>query len=400
MSPALAAGEANRNAIERLSALGERFAAAGWRPAREVLVPVRAVPTVFPSVDLATRVGGWPTDRIALVHGPSNHGKSEFCHGLGLSFLRSGHAYGYIDAEFTTPSTWLQQLMRDFSQNPGFVALRPSTYEQTVEMVERFCTTVGEAKQQGKVDATTTALVVVDSLRKLVPKRLLETMLKEEADADEAKGAGGRKKKAGGVDGMSGRAAMYKAALNAAWMDRLVPLLAQTGCGMILVGREYEDPDAGLFSKQDWKVGGGRSPYYDSSLVVRIERDGWVRESAEANALIYGERHRVTIHKTKVGPKEERTPEAFFHTSNGVVGPVGFDHARDLLEVARERGIVTAAGASLALGKRTLGRGAHAAVARLYSEPDLMAEITTAVRAEVAASLAADARTRGEEVAR
>ena len=399
---AVTAGKDSRQQLDQLAALGDRFAAGGWRPAKEVLVPVRAVPTIFPSVDLVTRVGGWPTDRIALVHGASGEGKTLLCHGIGLSYLKRGHAYAFVDAEYTSPDAWLQSLMRDMASSPGFRALRPRTYEETVEAVENFCTTIAEARQRREVAEDTTALVVVDSIRKLVPKRLLETMMREDADADDAKGSGGRKKKPGGVDGMSGRAAQYKAALNSAWMDRLVPLLGQTGCGMILIAREYEDAEAAAnpFSGKDWKVGGGRAIYYDSSLVVRVTRAGYVQEPYQKgrDPIIYGERHAVEVHKTKVGTREEKVPEAFFHTSNGHVGPVGFDLARDLLQVGIERSIVTKAGSHLAFGRRRLGQGEHNAVARLYEDAALMADLEAAVREEVRLSLEADARTRGEEV--
>ena len=49
---------------------------------------MRAVPTIFPQYDRATRVGGHPIERWTTVHGPSNHGKTTFLHGLGASFLQ------------------------------------------------------------------------------------------------------------------------------------------------------------------------------------------------------------------------------------------------------------------------------------------------------------------------
>jgi len=380
------AASANRNQLSALAAVGERFTAAGWRPAAEVLVPVRAVPTIFPQYDAITRVAGHPTDRITLVHGPSNNGKTEFAIGLMLSYLLRGHFASLVDAEQTTPVTWLKQLMREWHAHPAFRALRPATneYEEVVDMVERWATTIGDAKAKGELPADTTGILVVDSLRKLVPKRLLETMLKEGAGDDEAKGAGGRKKKPGGVDGMAGRAAQYKAALNAAWMDRLVPLCAACGVALVLIGREYEDQEAGLFSTRDYKVGGGRSPYYDSSLVLRVVRDGWVKDGEGATAVVYGERARVEVHKTKVGGKDERVPEAYFHTSNGSLVPVGFDIARDLLEFAVDNGLVQQSGAYFYLGKRKLAQGKHATVKRLHDEPALLAALEEVVRAEVA----------------
>lgn len=344
-----------RDRMQQMHAVASRFEA--WRPAAEVLTKVRAVPTRFIQIDAATRVNGWPIERVSTVHGPSNHGKTAFCHGLGLSFLERAHFYGFIDAERTTPQRWLQELMGAHAAHPGFVALRPKSFEQTVDAVRDFAETIFEARQKGELDAETSALVVVDSIRKLVPERLLEKILKE--------GAEGKK---GSVDGMSGRGAMYKAALQSQWLDELVPLLAETGSGMVIITREADDPNADANDQmydQAWKVQGSKSLVYDASLVVRITREEWVKEGPKDDPVIVGERHRARIWKTKVGGKEEKHVDAFFHTSNGVGAPAGFDRARDVFELALEQGLITLAGAWYSLGETRLGQGEGKAVAAL-----------------------------------
>jgi RecA/RadA recombinase len=326
-----------RDRLAQMQAVAERFAA--WRPAPEVLTRVRAVPTRFVQVDFATRVGGWPIERIATVHGPSNHGKTEFLHGLGLSFLEQSHFYGFVDAEYTTPSPWLGELMGRYAQHPGFVALRPSSFEQTVDAVREFVELIAEAREKGNLDPATTALLGIDSIRKLVPDRLLEKIAKE--------GAQGKR---GSVDGMGGRAAMYKAALQSQWLDELVPLLASTHTALVIVTREADDPLADANDmKYDmaWRVQGSKSLIYDASLVVRITRDSWIRVGDGPSASIVGERHRARIWKTKIGGKDDKHADAFFHTGNGAEGFVGFDRARDVLELAKELGIIESAGAWL-----------------------------------------------------
>ena len=136
--------------------------------------------------------------RIALIHGPSNHGKTIFSLGLGLSFLEAGHFFAYVDAEYTTPETWLQQLMAEQANNSAFVAMRPKSYEEVVKGVRRVVETVHNAVKAKELPLGTGVFVVVDSIRKLVPKALLEKLLKGD----------------GGIDGAKGRAAMMKAALN------------------------------------------------------------------------------------------------------------------------------------------------------------------------------------------
>jgi RecA/RadA recombinase len=359
-----------RDRLQRMQAVASRFNA--WRPAAEVLTRVKSVPTRFVQIDRATRVGGWPIERIATVHGPSNHGKTSFCHGLGLSFLDGGHYYAFVDAEYTTPEAWLSELMGQQKTHPGFVALRPRSFEQTVDAVREFVETIGEAREKGDIEPDTSALIVVDSIRKLIPERLLEKILKE--------GAEGKK---GSVDGMSGRGAMYKAALQSQWLDELVPLLARSGAGMVIITREADDPNADardMMYDTAWKIQGSKSLVYDSSLVIRITRDEWVKEGAKDDPVIVGEKHRARIWKTKVGGKEDKHIDAHFHTSNGVGSPVGFDRARDVFELARELGIIEQRGAWFALaGGDKLGMGEAKALASLRDEG--LAEVEARVRA-------------------
>lgn len=354
---------------ERLEGLAE--VAAGfehWKPAGEVLTRVRSLPTQFVQVDFASRVGGWPMQRFALVHGPSNHGKTAFSIGLGASFLEGGHFFGLIDAEHTTPEDWLIKLMGQWVALPGFVAMRPESYEQAVDGVRGMLAAISKAREAGKLAPGTSALIVVDSIRKLVPKGLLAKILKGKD----------------GIDGAKGRAAQMKAALNAQWLDELTPALYQSGAAMVFIARESENPDAGTFD-QDFKIGGGKALQFESSLSARVTRAAWVKDGSGDDARVVGERHRVRIWKTKVGPKDDKCSDAFFHTSNGTLTPEGFDRARDVLELARDFGVVTVdKGHSYqwASAGEVLARGESATIRKLSDDPKTLAAIEAEVRGQ------------------
>lgn len=359
-----------------------------FKPAVEVLTPIEAVPTIFPQYDVAAGVGGHPISRFTLVHGPSNEGKTTFVLGLGKSFLERGHFFAFADAERTTPPEWLSALYGPLMQSPGFVALPVSSYEQTVEGVRDFCTKVAKARSAGNLPEDCTGVIVVDSIRKLMPKNLLSNLMAEAGKSDAAEGKGkaaGKKKKPKGVDGFGGRAAQLKAALNAAWMDELVPLLADTRMAMVVIARETDDADADEYALEEdrVKVGGGKAIYYEGSLVVRVSRT-FIRDD-EDKSRIYGERHKLVIRKTKVARKEEAHPKAYFHTSNGMLGgPEGFDVARDLLELGQDMGLVEVNGSwfSYDLGEKSgkLGQGKNGALKFLYSHPEVLADLHAAVR--------------------
>jgi len=361
-----------RGKDSRLEAMAKVTAKmSGWLPARQVLRKVRAVQTIFPQFDRGTRVGGLPIDRITTIHGPSGEGKTLLTLGLIKSFLIGHHFVAHVDSEMTTPITWIEKVMGfDISSHPGYVAMRPGCMEEANDGVREFLTRVGDAKTKGIMPPETTGLVVIDSLRKLPPRNMLATLLKE-----------GVEKR--GADGMRGRGAQQRAALNAQWLDELVPLLNQTGCGLVIVARETEDPEADSMARRygtNYKVGGGAAVIYDSSLVARIERARWLYQGSEDDKNVIGERHRVRVWKTKVGGKEDKVIDCYFHTSNGALIPEGFDRARDVFELAREMGIIKGEGSHFHWGNRKW-HGENQAVVKLTAEPDALAELEAKVRA-------------------
>lgn len=365
--------------VAGLERVAERFV--GLRPAAEVLRTVVAVPTCLVQLDHATEVGGWPTERFGLVHGPSAGGKTRFVLALLKSFILLGHWGLLIDAEQTTPIEFCEEIMGAEARSPRFFAARPATFEQTRKLVRDFCTQVAAARRDGELAEDTTALIVVDSIRKLVPEGILAKLV---ATA-----------KTNGIDGVGGRAAQLKAAMNAAWMDELVPLLADTRTAMVAIARETEDPDADPWAKKagrDFKTGGGKALFYDASIVARIEMERHVAEKVTEEeykggkrAAVFGERHRVTIRKTKVASQEDRQTVCWFHTSNGALSPAGLDPARDLVDLGLRLGVVQRHGSWLKWGT-CRWQGEHAAVKRLAGDPAMLAQLGAAVRAEFAAS--------------
>ena len=367
----------NRDRLAAMAAVAGQFSE--FRPAAEVIKNVEAVPTIFPWYDHVTGVGGQPISRFTLVHGPSNEGKTEFCHGLMLSFLRRFHFAALIDAERTTTQAWLQELMgAEMLAHPGFSALPVGSYEQVRGSVRDYCETIATNRIKGKLPPDTSGIVVVDSIRKLVPKKLWDELAKAvAADEAEAKPKGGKfgRKKAPGIDGMGGRAGQAKAALNAAWVDELIPLLADTRMAMVVIARETEDPSATEWAGKTWKIGGGSALYYEASLDIRITRS-WIRVGEE----VLGEKHHLAIWKTKVAGKSEKVPEAWFHTANGISGHVGFDLPRDLVGLGLEIGALQQDGSWIKQGGKSLGQGVEAVVAKLHRDARLCSNVEAAVR--------------------
>lgn len=338
-----------------------------WRPQSEVIKNVESVPTRFIQYDEMTGVAGQPISRITLIHGPSNEGKTEFCIGLGSSFLAAGHFFGLADAERTTTSKWISDLTGSLRDHPGFVALPVKSYEQVRDGVRSFCDRIADARTKGKLPEDITGLIVVDSIRKLVPESLWKNLSKEIA--------GGKKGKDGknhGIDGFSGRAGQIKAALNAAWVDELVPLLADTRTAIAIIARETKDGDAGFFDSRDWKVGGGSALYYDSSVDLRV-----LKKTLYVEKEMVGEKHKIEMWKTKVGKKTRRVPYCHFHTSLALNG---FDRGRDVFELAKDLDVIKVKGSHYYYGRKRLGQGEEKVVALLNETPDFLATVEAEVR--------------------
>lgn len=346
----------NRARLDAMSRVAGAFKS--FRPAVEVVRRVEGVPTIFVDLDRMLGCGGLPTSRVIVVHGPANAGKTALTLGLGLSFLRRDHFFGLADLEHTTPTDWLEGLYGEAFRHPGFVALSgDGTFENVRDGHREFFEGVAEGRRKGDLPPETRAVTLVDSIKKLMPKKLWEELDKAvSADASEAnKGQGRRNKKPKGIDGAGGRAGQIKAAYLSAWFDELAPLLATTLGTVILIAREsVTEEQVGQFTKEVITLGGGNATNFESSATLRVTNHPIYEEVGKEKQYV-GERHVLQLRKTKVAAKDERMPEAVFHTSNGALCPAGYDPARDLLVCALELGVVEVHGSHYSVADARLG---------------------------------------------
>lgn len=365
--------------LARLRSVADSFK--GFRHAKDVLTLVRAVPTIFADFDRATKVGGLPTERITLLHGESAGGKTSLALGLIMSFLARDHFALMIDAERTTPASWVRQAYGELAEHPYFFAERPDTYEEIRAKVREFCSRVRDARAAKLVPPDTTAIIVLDSIRKLIPKDQFQMIM---IDA--------KKIASGGItpEAARSRITQIKAQMSAAWTDELVPLLERSGVALVVIAREIEDPDntndRARKAGTAVKTTGGKAWFYDASLDLRSSKAGVYgkeigEEGDEKKRMeIWGRRYCVEITKTKVsGEGEEYRAKCFFHVSNGKKSPKGFDRAKDLFELGKRSGALEVAGSWFKLGSKKW-QGEERALAGLQ-DPALLAELERRARA-------------------
>lgn len=349
----------------------------GWGKAEDVLLRVEAVPTCFEDFNRATRVGGIPLGRFIVVHGPTHGGKTAFIGGLIDSFVSQDHDAGYIDAEHATPNEFFEELLgRPLAEVPNFLAKRPASYEETIDSVDEFLNWQTEKRKTNPKHA---CVLVVDSINKLVPKSELARLRKEGGDA---------------INKGWGR---LRAAMNQAWLDHLIPLLASAGCAMIVIAQE-RDNESDEWGADDFTVKGGKALLFDASFLIRVTKSAAIRKAKatsenfkEETNPTYGFRHNVRIWKSKVSHMDSKYSDCSFHLSNGKLVPAGFDVARDLFYVGTRLGVIETAGSWYSFAKRRW-QGEHAAVVKLAESVDLQVQLRTAIRAAAKKSNAAKSK--------
>jgi hypothetical protein len=275
-----------------------------------------------------------------------------------------------LDIEQTTAFSFAASMMGDCARLPIFRASRQASYETTRNEVRRFCDVIGEARAKKAVPENTTALIAIDSLKKLLPDKLWDALDKEVGKPK--RGRDGKEEVQYGIDGMNGAAGRFKAAFNGAWLDELGPLLKQTGVGMVIIAREKVEKT--MFG-ENVTLGGGNNLFFDSAFVTRIVCKRQIVDSeGGAGATLYGEQHEVEVYKTKIAGKRTRWPTAYFHTSTGALDgvPLGFDAARDYLETAKHLEVIDPKDAYNSLDGDKLGHGANQAVKRLYADAKVL----------------------------
>ena len=346
----------------------------GWKPAAEVFDCVDAVRTIFPDFNRAVRVGGCPTRRIITVHGPTHGGKTAFVLGLVKSFVDVGFLGGYVDAEFTLGKEFAEEMVRDLTAKPNFVASRPKSYEETIEKVNEFLQmAIGIKKKHPEFRCC----LVIDSINKLVPEKELKKILD----------AAGEMKKDGAEQVAKGHHGMIRAALNQAWLDQLVPKVNEANCALIIIAQEREEKSDSFYADDDnFTVKGGAALIFDASLACRVLKSSPVLinpSGDKKNENIAGFKHRVRIWKSKVGHMDGRWTDAYFHVSNGKgVSPKGLDTSRDAFHAGVDLGVINKSSSWYSFDKSRF-QGEPKMVEALNRSPGLRKALFEAIAAKI-----------------
>ena len=293
-------------------------------------VDVAVIPTGSLTLDMALGIGGYPKGRIIEIYGPESSGKTTLTLHAIAEVQKQGGTAAFIDAEHAIDPVYAKNLGVNIDE---LILSQPDSGEQGLEIAETLV-------RSGAID-----LVVVDSVAALVPQVEL--------------------------DGEMGDQQMgLQARLMSKALRKLSGVMNKTDCTIILINQLREKIGV-MFGNPETTTGGRALKFY-SSVRVEIRRSEAIKNGTE----IVGNKVNIKVVKNKVAPP-------FKSTSVDIIYGKGISRDGEVLDLAVEKDIVDKSGAWYAYKGEKIGQGRENAKRYLIEHPDIMNEITEAIKASL-----------------
>lgn len=293
-------------------------------------VDVAVIPTGSLTLDMALGIGGYPKGRIIEIYGPESSGKTTLTlHAIAEVQKQVGTA-AFIDAEHAIDPVYAKNLGVNIDE---LILSQPDSGEQGLEIAETLV-------RSGAID-----LVVVDSVAALVPQVELDGEM-----ADQQMGLQAR--------------LMSKA------LRKLSGVMNKTDCTIIFINQLREKIGV-MFGNPETTTGGRALKFY-SSVRVEIRRSEAIKNGTE----IVGNKVNIKVVKNKVAPP-------FKSTQVDIIYGKGISRDGEVLDLAVDKDIVDKSGAWYAYKGEKIGQGRENAKRYLVEHPDIMNEITEAIKASL-----------------
>ena len=293
-------------------------------------VDVAVIPTGSLTLDMALGIGGYPKGRIIEIYGPESSGKTTLTLHAIAEVQKQGGTAVFIDAEHAIDPVYAKNLGVNIDE---LILSQPDSGEQGLEIAETLV-------RSGAID-----LVVVDSVAALVPQVEL--------------------------DGEMGDQQMgLQARLMSKALRKLSGVMNKTDCTIIFINQLREKIGV-MFGNPETTTGGRALKFY-SSVRVEIRRSEAIKNGTE----IVGNKVNIKVVKNKVAPP-------FKSTSVDIIYGKGISRDGEVLDLAVEKDIVDKSGAWYAYKGEKIGQGRENAKRYLTEHPDIMNEITEAIKASL-----------------
>ena len=293
-------------------------------------VDVAVIPTGSLTLDMALGIGGYPKGRIIEIYGPESSGKTTLTLHAIAEVQKQGGTAAFIDAEHAIDPVYAKNLGVNIDE---LILSQPDIGEQGLEIAETLV-------RSGAID-----LVVVDSGAALVPQVELDGEM-----ADQQMGLQAR--------------LMSKA------LRKLSGVMNKTDCTIIFINQLREKIGV-MFGNPETTTGGRALKFY-SSVRVEIRRSEVIKNGTE----IVGNKVNIKVVKNKVAPP-------FKSTQVDIIYGKGISRDGEVLDLAVDKDIVDKSGAWYAYKGEKIGQGRENAKRYLVEHPDIMNEITEAIKASL-----------------
>ena len=293
-------------------------------------VDVAVIPTGSLTLDMALGIGGYPKGRIIEIYGPESSGKTTLTLHAIAEVQKQGGTAAFIDAEHAIDPVYAKNLGVNIDE---LILSQPDSGEQGLEIAETLV-------RSGAID-----LVVVDSVSALVPQVELDGEM-----ADQQMGLQAR--------------LMSKA------LRKLSGVMNKTDCTIIFINQLREKIGV-MFGNPETTTGGRALKFY-SSVRVEIRRSEVIKNGTE----IVGNKVNIKVVKNKVAPP-------FKSTQVDIIYGKGISRDGEVLDLAVDKDIVDKSGAWYAYKGEKIGQGRENAKRYLVEHPDIMNEITEAIKASL-----------------
>lgn len=293
-------------------------------------VDVAVIPTGSLTLDMALGIGGYPKGRIIEIYGPESSGKTTLTLHAIAEVQKQGGTAAFIDAEHAIDPVYAKNLGVNIDE---LILSQPDSGEQGLEIAETLV-------RSGAID-----LVVVDSVAALVPQVELDGEM-----ADQQMGLQAR--------------LMSKA------LRKLSGVMNKTDCTIIFINQLREKIGV-MFGNPETTTGGRALKFY-SSVRVEIRRSEVIKNGTE----IVGNKVNIKVVKNKVAPP-------FKSTQVDIIYGKGISRDGEVLDLAVDKDIVDKSGAWYAYKGEKIGQGRENAKRYLVEHPDIMNEITEAIKSSL-----------------
>ncbi len=293
-------------------------------------VDVAVIPTGSLTLDMALGIGGYPKGRIIEIYGPESSGKTTLTLHAIAEVQKQGGTAAFIDAEHAIDPVYAKNLGVNIDE---LILSQPDSGEQGLEIAETLV-------RSGAID-----LVVVDSVAALVPQVELDGEM-----ADQQMGLQAR--------------LMSKA------LRKLSGVMNKTDCTIIFINQLREKIGV-MFGNPETTTGGRALKFY-SSVRIEIRRSETIKNGTE----IVGNKVNIKVVKNKVAPP-------FKSTQVDIIYGKGISRDGEVLDLAVEKDIVDKSGAWYAYKGEKIGQGRENAKRYLVEHPEIMNEITEAIKASL-----------------